>query len=99
MLHGLGFERDQDWPTGIYRCAPDFRVVVIVISELPRARDTLLLRLLGKGAVLEAALEDLIALPEGAPERELSLPIVLRLRPVTLSAAETVEDKEFFMST
>jgi len=99
VLHGLGFERDLPWPTGVHRCAPDFRVAVIVISELPTTRDTLLLRLLGKGPVLEAALAEMMALPEGAPERELSLPIVLRLRPVTLDAAETREDREFFMST
>jgi hypothetical protein len=98
-LDGLGFEGDPRWPPGFYRCAPEFRVVVIVIHELPATRDTLLLRLLGKGAVLEVALAELVALPEEAPERELALPIVLRLRPVTLEAAETDEDREFFMST
>ncbi|AUX19888.1 uncharacterized protein SOCEGT47_003410 [Sorangium cellulosum] len=52
---------------------------MVVISELPRTRETLLLRLLGAGAVLRDAIRELTALPEDAWERSIALPWLVRL--------------------
>jgi hypothetical protein len=73
----------------------------VVVSELPVTRDTLLVRLLGAGAVLKQAIAELEALPEDAPERRLALPILLRLR-FSLPgdpAKQTSDDQEFLMNT
>jgi post-segregation antitoxin (ccd killing protein) len=53
---------------------------VVVLAELPRTRETLLLRLLGKGRRLAEALADLRAQPEDAWERSLAMPLVLHFR-------------------
>ncbi|CAN97889.1 hypothetical protein sce7720 [Sorangium cellulosum So ce56] len=84
---------------GLYQAAPGWRIDVVVIAELPRTRDTLLLRLLGAGAVLRDAIHELVALPDDAWERGIALPWLLRLRfevPAEPSArtAEDVEEEE-----
>ena len=74
---------------------------LVVVSELPVARDTLLLRLLGAGQVLKQAIAELKELQEEATERMLALPILVRLRlevPTDLSK-RTSEDQEFLMDT
>ena len=46
------------WPPGFYRLpVPIVPLHVVVVSEVPKVRDTLLLRLLGAGRVLREALE------------------------------------------
>ena len=74
---------------------------LVVVSELPVARDTLLVRLLGAGSVLKHAIAELQALPADAPERRLALPVLLRLRltvPID-PAQQTSDDQEFLMNT
>ena len=51
---------------------------VVVIRELPRHRNTLLLRLMGRRKTLRDALDDLQSMPEEAFERRLAMPLVLR---------------------
>ncbi len=74
---------------------------LIVVSELPEVRDTLLLRLMGAGKTLMTAIAELDRLPPAAPERLLAMPIVLRLR-LEVPADPTRrsrDEQEFFMST
>lgn len=86
---------------GIYDGPPLSRTRIVVVSELPRTRDTLLVRLMGAGRTLEHAITDLQALPEGAPERRLALPIVIRLRLEIPAepAKQSKIDREFLMNT
>jgi hypothetical protein len=79
-LPAFGFAPAGGWPRGIYATPPGFRVNLVVLTEVPRSRDTLLLRLLGRGAVLQHALRDLLALPEGSWERTATFPVFARLR-------------------
>ncbi|KYG07870.1 hypothetical protein BE21_26845 [Sorangium cellulosum] len=79
VLDAFGFDPVPGRP-GLYRAAPGWRIDVVVIAELPRTRDTLLLRLLGARAVLRDAIRELIALPDDAWERGIALPWLLRLR-------------------
>jgi hypothetical protein len=70
----------SSWPPGIYEGPPLLWTRLVVVNELPVARDTLLVRLLGAGSVLKQAIAELKALQAEAPERALALPILLRLR-------------------
>jgi hypothetical protein len=73
----------------------------VVVNELPVARDTLLVPLLGAGSVLKQAIAELHALPADASERRLALPVLLRLRLTvpTDPAQQTRDDQEFLMNT
>jgi hypothetical protein len=100
-IRELGFRPARGLPPGVYVAAPGLRLGLIVLSELPPGRDTLLLRLMGAGSTLKRAVRELMALPSGAPERALALPILVRLR---LEIPEepiqrTQDDVEFLMST
>jgi hypothetical protein len=98
---GLKLRRMRRWPSGLYEAAPLLFMRLVVVSELPVRRDTLLLRLLGADGVLRRALAELETLPEDAQERVLALPILLRLRLAipTNPAEQTSDDQEFLMQT
>jgi len=100
-IDGFWFRPMPEWPPGVYEGPPMWWTRLVVVSELPIQRDTLLLRLLGAGRVLRQAIAELKALRAEAPERALALPILLRLRldipgdPVK----QTPDDQEFLMTT
>ncbi len=100
-LPALGFRPLRGWPRGIHGAPPAFRLGLVVVSDLPRTRDTLLFRLMGAGKVLKRAVAELRGLPAGAPERVVALPILLRLRVDVPAEPEqrTRDDEEFLMST
>lgn len=90
-----------DWPAGFYTAVRWLRLRLVVISELPRTPETLLLRLLGAGATLRAAIADLAALPPGAWERMVIGPLIIQFR-LALPAEpdqRTPEEEEFFMTS
>ena len=69
------------WPDGVYFLGDDvLRVGLIVASELPRERSTLLVRLMAAGALLAQATEELRALPPNAPERAVAEQILLNFQ-------------------
>jgi hypothetical protein len=71
----------------------------MVLSELPTTRETLLLRLLGSGRTLRGAIAELVALPEGAWERAIAEPWLVRLRfeVPTETSARSVEEEELIV--
>jgi len=100
-IKGLCFHAAPGWPSGIYGGPSLLWTWLVVVSELPVERDSLLLRLLGAGRVLQRAIAEVKELPPDAPERTLALPILVRLRlevPVD-PKARTNDDKEFLMET
>ena len=100
-IEGLGFHAMRGWPPGIYDGPRLLWTRLVVVNELPVARDTLLLRLLGAGAVRQQAIAELRALPAQTQERTLALPVLLRLRlavPID-PAKQTNDDQEFLMNT
>ena len=80
VIDGYGLTRAEGWPPGVWIRPWLDAMAIVVLSELPRERDTLLLRLLGRGWVLEQAIADLRALPEDAEEREVAYPPLVALR-------------------
>jgi hypothetical protein len=72
MLRKLKVRIRVGWPKGVYFHGDDlYRVGVVVASELPRDRSTLLVRIMAAGPLLPDAIADLAALPEDAIERGL----------------------------
>ncbi len=100
-IEGYGYQPAPDWPAGVYKAAPLFRFALVVASELPVTRETVLLRLMGAGLTLRQALAELTAMPEHAFERRLALPIVTRLRIKIENkpAPPGPEEQEFLMNT
>lgn len=99
-LAGFRFRGSRRSP-GIYDGPALTRTRIVVISELPRTRDTLLVRLMGAGQTLTRAIGEVWALPADAPERRLALPILVRLRLEIPAdpAKQTTIDREFLMTT
>src|SRR6185312_5468360 len=76
----FGFQPAESWPAGVYRAPRGFHAGLVVVRELPKTRDPLLLRLLGAGKVFREALAELAALPPEARESVLVRPVLLRYR-------------------
>lgn len=75
------------------------RVGLVVLRELPRTRETLLLRLMGASEVLREAIAELGRLPTDAWERDVAMPPLLALR-IEIPQDPTDEDeREYLMST
>lgn len=62
---------------GVYEAVAGVHMRVVVLAELPRTRETLLLRMLATGQRLMDALEDLSALPQGAWEKSIVAPLLV----------------------
>ena len=100
-LEGFSFQEIEGWPTGVYQSPRLLYGGIVVTSELPRARDTLLLRLMGAGACLRGALAELAALPAETRERAIAEPVLLRYR-IDIAKEPTTrtnEDEEFMTDT
>ncbi|MBI2374862.1 MAG: hypothetical protein HYV07_12770, partial [Deltaproteobacteria bacterium] len=99
----FSLRRRAFWPRGTYEGPPGMRLSLVVVTELPRTRATLLLRLLGRGAALIRALEDLEALPGDAPEVLLAEGAVDLIRRTVLTGRDrlgldSAKAKELVMS-
>ena len=81
ILTKLKLEAAPGWPAGVYFFGDDIlRVGIVVASELPRDRTTLLVRLMAAGPLLAQAIKDLSALPPNAHERAVAERILLGLQ-------------------
>jgi hypothetical protein len=100
-LEGFAFESAEGWPPGVYRSPRLLHGGIVVTSELPRERDTLLLRLMGAGPCLRHALAELAALPIETREHAIAAPVLLRYRIEIKKdpATATNEDEEFMTDT
>jgi hypothetical protein len=77
---------------GVYEAVAGLHTRVVVLAELPRTRETLLLRLLGAGRLLREALADLGATPADAWERRVAMPLLLHFRIASGAPAADEED-------
>jgi hypothetical protein len=102
MLLELKADALPGWPAGVYVHGGDlYRVGLVVASELPRDRSTLLVRLMAAGPTkaLTDALVDLAALPEDAHERTVAEGIVVHLRErLARKPSQTPEEEEFIVT-
>lgn len=65
------------WPRGFWHTRKVDALRVVAINQLPATRDTLIVRLLGRGPTLRDALEELRSLPPGCIEHRLAMPVLL----------------------
>ena len=100
MLNELEAAAASNWPSGVYAFGGDvLRVRIVVASELPRERSTLLVRLMAAGPLLPSALAELAALPEGAHERAVAEEILVELQQrFEKKRRRTREEEEFVMT-
>ena len=100
-LEGFELRPLEGWPAGVYRTARLLFTGIVITSELPRERDTLLLRLMGAGPCLLEAPVELAALPEEAREHAIALPVLSRcfVDIPTDPAKRTIEEEEFMTDT
>jgi hypothetical protein len=96
----LKLEPAAGWPPGVYFFGDDIlRVGLVVASELPRERSTLLVRLMAAGPLLPHAIEELAALPTDAHERAVAQQILLNLKhALAKKPSRTPEEQEFIVT-
>ena len=102
ILNLFKAEIRQDWEKGIYFLPEALSTGIVVVHQLPVKRETLWLRILGKGKVQENALEELKDLPRENPYRSSVLELVSNLfTMLELNRDQnqelTVEDHELIM--
>lgn len=102
VVERFAFQPFEGWPAGVYT-APlaEVPVRLVVVSELPRTRETLTLRVFGRGATLAQAAREVAALPRRAPERRHIAPLLVSLRRtierVQATGLRTEEEKELLV--
>ena len=100
MLRKLDVKTAPDWPPGVYFFGDNvLRVGIVVASELPRDRTTLLVRIMAAGPVLAEAITDLAVLHEDAHERAVAEQILIHLRHVIGKKPSRSQEEEEFIVT
>lgn len=95
VLKELLAEPLKGWPAGFYRTKmPALPLHLVTVGELPRVRDTLVLRLMGAKKVLRDALEELGTLPEAAWERTAATGAVGVLHSLAAKASRLSDPNE-----
>ncbi|MFO0580301.1 MAG: hypothetical protein U1A78_40530 [Polyangia bacterium] len=80
VLRGYVGAPVDGWPRGFYRCAPELAMWIVVLAEIPKTEDTLLLRLLGPATMQLEALRELDALPLTEAQRQPWIDILADVR-------------------
>lgn len=99
VLEGFAAISDEEnWETGIYFLPKYLRTAIVAIHQLPKTRETLWLRILGKGRVQSTAIDELEALPADEPLRSRALELLYSLK-TTLEVKQNIdeEDRELIM--
>ena len=74
-------ERLDGWPPGFWALRRGYGLHVVVLPELPAVPDTLMLRLLGRDAILRQALTEVARLERNHPLQRLLGPLVVAFQP------------------
>jgi hypothetical protein len=99
VLRRYGLSPVPGWPAGVYLGHEADARGVVVLRELPQGRETLLLRLMGAGAVLAEAVAELGRLPDDAWERQLAIPPLIAERKEIPQDSRDEEERGYLMST
>ncbi|MBW4698916.1 MAG: DUF4351 domain-containing protein [Aphanocapsa lilacina HA4352-LM1] len=99
VLADFGAQRQDGWEPGIYFTVAGLRAVLVAVHRLPGGRETLWLRVLGRGRVQQQAIEEVLALEEADPLRELALRLLASWRIRTQQQAQlSAEEQELMMN-
>ncbi len=100
ILRELRVKRATGWPRGVYFLGGTVcNVGIIVASELPCQRSTLLVRIMAAGPGLADALDDLAALPADAHERSVAEHILSHMQNVLAKKPSRSPEEEEFIAT
>ena len=99
VIRGYGLTAIPAFPSAFLEGQPEERVGLVVLRELPPTRETLLLRLMGAGEVLRAAIAELGRLPGDAWERRAAMPPLLALRMEIPHDSAEAEEQEYLMNS
>ena len=98
VLRGYACTSLPDWPSGFYRCPPELATWVVVLAELPKTPDTILLRLLGPATMQLGALRELDAQPMTPTERQPWIDILADVRYLLDEAQEPTPEEKTIMT-
>ncbi len=76
VLNEIPVHRDEAWPDGIYFSGKILLARIVAIDRLPRTKETLWLRLLGKGLIQKQAVDEVMALPKENTRRSAILKLL-----------------------
>ncbi|MDB9513451.1 hypothetical protein PN499_19840 [Kamptonema animale CS-326] len=94
LVDSFGAKIDpNNWPQGVYLTAEAFKTGIVAINQLPLTPETLWLRILGRGATQEQAINELISLPQGNPLRSNVLELLYVWR-INLESKENLTQQE-----
>lgn len=82
VLAAYGCRPVPDAPAGFYRALDVLNLWFVVLPELPRERDTLILRLLGSSALRLEALAEIKAIPGDDPDSKALIPILVYVQAI-----------------
>lgn len=98
-LSSLSAEPDESFPEGFYRMAPWTKMGFVVLPELPRTRQTVVLRMLGTSRLRQDALDEIAAIPDSDGEQAALFTMVAALRhAIDRDTLIPQEEKESFMT-
>jgi hypothetical protein len=93
LLDKFMANEDENWLPGIYFPSKLLLTGVIAIDKLPCIPETLWLRILGKGIVQQAAIEELMALPKDDNKRYTILKLLSTWK-ITMEVSNEMDDEE-----
>ncbi|MBO1347997.1 MAG: hypothetical protein EBE86_011610 [Hormoscilla sp. GUM202] len=98
VLSQFGAKEKEGWPEGVYFAPDGYKLAIVVINQLPATRETLWLRILGKGQVQQQAFKELSDLPKDEPLRKNILELVgMWYSNLQKKEATTSEEQELIM--
>lgn len=99
LLNKFMASENENWLPGIYFPSPLLLTGVIAIDKLANTPETLWLRILGKGIIQQAAINEVIALPEDDRKRYTILKLLGTWKiSMEISNEIDVEDRELIMN-
>ncbi len=98
VLHGYVGTPAAGWPSGFYRCAPELVTWIVVLAEVPKTAETLLLRLLGPATMQLEALRELDALPLSETQRQPWIDILADVRYLLNEAPDLTPEEQTVMT-
>ena len=98
VIEQFGASEKEGWPQGVYLAPDGSKLAIVVINQLPATRETLWLRILGKGQVQQQAFKELSDLPREDPLRKNILELVgMWYSNVQKKETVTSEEQELIM--
>ncbi len=94
VLSQFGAQPEDLWLEGIYLLPSGLRSGVVVLHQLPRIRETLRLRLLGRGRVQQQAIQEVVEMGRQDPERIRVLELLGNWKIVLDERREVLREEE-----